>query len=160
MSFHDNYQKWQLMVDPRNCPVCKQEPMPEGMEDIVELANSWLSSERFECLPGACHLIAKKHVVELFEFTDTELLSLMKEVQLCAKALKEVTGAVKINYEIHGNTVPHFHIHLYPRYRDDPFPGQAIDYNQKKQWYTEEEYREYVSNLRAEIIKSMDRELP
>jgi len=95
MSFHYDYQKWQSMTDPKNCPICKQEPMPAGMEDIVELANSWLSSEPFECLRWACHLIAKKHVVELFEFDYAELLSLMIEVQLCAKALKEVTGAVK-----------------------------------------------------------------
>jgi len=97
MSFHNNYQKWQSMTDSRNCPVCKQEPMPAGMEDIIELANSWLSSEPIESLRGACHLIAKKHVIELFEFDDADLLSLMKEVLLCAKALREVTGAVKIN---------------------------------------------------------------
>jgi len=152
MSFHNNFEKWQWLSAPQNCPVCKQEPMPEGMEDIVELPNSWLSSEPFECLKGACHLIAKRHVIELFEFDDTELHSLMKEVQLCARALKKVTNAIKINYEIHGNTIPHFHVHLYPRYRDDPFPGRAIDYNQKKQWFSTEEYRQFVKNMRAEIL--------
>jgi len=143
------------MTDSSNCPVCQQKPMPEGMEDIAELPNSWLSSEPLECLKGACHLVAKKHVIELFEFNDVELLALMKEVQLCAKTLQKLTNAVKINYEIHGNTVPHFHVHLYPRYQDDPFPGQGIDYNQKKYWYTTVEYHEFVCAMRAEIMKGM-----
>jgi len=43
--------------------------------------------------------------------------------------LKEVTGAFRINYEIHGNTVPHLHVHLIPRYMDDPFAGNPIDFN-------------------------------
>jgi len=38
----------------------------------------------------------------------------MKDVQTSARALKHVTRAVKINYEIHGNTVPHLHMHLFP----------------------------------------------
>jgi len=109
---------------------------------------------RLECLEGACHLIAKRHVVELYELDDQELLSLMREVKLCARALHKVTGAVKINYEIHGNTVPHLHIHLYPRYVDDPFPGQAIDYHQKRRWYTDAEFGVFVTRMRKEIAAS------
>ena len=125
--------------------------MPEGMLDILELNNSWLSAEPVDCLKGACHLTAKKHVVELYELTDDELLPLMKEVQRCARALQQVTQAVKINYEIHGNTLPHLHIHLYPRYKDDPFPGRAIDYHQKRGWYGEGEFEVFVERMRREI---------
>jgi diadenosine tetraphosphate (Ap4A) HIT family hydrolase len=32
-----------------------------------------------------------------------------------------------MNYEIHGNTVPHLHMHLYPRYSGDPYEGGSID---------------------------------
>jgi diadenosine tetraphosphate (Ap4A) HIT family hydrolase len=32
-----------------------------------------------------------------------------------------------MNYEIHGNTIPHLHMHLYPRYSGDPFEGEPID---------------------------------
>ena len=133
MSFHTNFDQWLAMTESQNCPVCQQLPMPEGMIDIVELSSSWLSAEPIECLKGACHLTAKRHVIELYELGDEELLAFMKDVQLCASALKTVTNAVRINYEIHGNSLPHLHVHLYPRYRDDPFPGQPIDYNQRLQ---------------------------
>ena len=127
--------------------------MPDGMVDIVELPNSWLSAEPVDCLKGACHLVAKKHVLELYELNDAELLAYMKEAQLCARALKTVTNAVKINYEIHGNTVPHLHMHLYPRYKDDPFPGQAIDYSQKKRQYSDKEFDTFVEDMRKAIAE-------
>ena len=59
------------------------------------------------CLKGTYYLITKEHYVELFELDDAALLGFMKEVQVAAKVLREVTGAVKINYEIHSNTAPH-----------------------------------------------------
>jgi diadenosine tetraphosphate (Ap4A) HIT family hydrolase len=80
-------------------------------------------------LKGTCYLITQEHYVELFDLNDEVLLGFMKEVQVAARELKGVTGAFKINYEIHGNTAPHFHLHLFPRYLDDPFAGVSIDYN-------------------------------
>ncbi len=44
-----------------------------------------------------------------------------------AAALSELVQPSKMNYEIHGNTVPHLHLHLYPRFDHDPFQGQPID---------------------------------
>ncbi len=158
MSFHTDYEGWLKRTDPRNCGVCTQAPMPEGMLDIVELPHSWLETERLDCLKGACHLVARQHVINLYDLNDAELLALMKEVQVCARAIQRVTGAIHINYEIHGNTVPHLHIHLYPRYIDDPFPGRAIDYSQRKSWFTDEEFEEFVERMRGEIGRSVSSE--
>lgn len=153
MSFHTQYDRWQRMTSAEHCPVCNRAPMPEGMEDVVESAYAWLNAEPVECLKGACHLTAKRHVVELYELPEDELLALMKELQLCTKALKRVTSAVKINIETHGNSLPHLHFHLYPRYLDDPFPGKAIDYAQKRSMYAEGEFEAFVSALREEIAR-------
>ena len=150
MSFHTDYEKWIKMTDPAHCPVCQDAPMSSGMASI-ELAHSWLDLLPVDCLKGACSVLAKKHTVELYDLNDDELLALMKEVQLCARALKNVTRAVKINYELHGNTVPHMHIHLYPRYLDDPFPGRAIDFAQKKDQYNGQ-FDVFVDHLRQELL--------
>ena len=153
MSFHSNFARWSRLTDPQHCPVCMSSPMPAGMEDVVEFPHSWLNAEPIECMRGACHLTAKKHAIELDELSDDELLDLMKELQLCIKALKHVTQAVKINIEIHGNTLPHLHMHLYPRTIDDPFPGKAIDYTQKRKMYAEGEFEAFVAALRGEIAR-------
>jgi diadenosine tetraphosphate (Ap4A) HIT family hydrolase len=100
--------------------------MPTDMVNIIELPHSWLIAEPVDCLRGACHVIAKKLAIELYNLNENELLGLMKELQIYAWALKTVSGALKINYEIHGNTALHLHMHLYPRYLDDPFPVHPL----------------------------------
>ena len=36
---------------------------------------------------------------------------------------REFVLSVKMNYEVHGNTIPHLHMHFFPRYPGDPFEG-------------------------------------
>ena len=44
-----------------------------------------------------------------------------------AAAVASVVCPVKMNYEIHGNTLPHLHLHLFPRHVEDPFLGGPVD---------------------------------
>ena len=36
-------------------------------------------------------------------------------------------NGIRINYEIHGNTIPHLHLHVFPRFPGDPFDQSPID---------------------------------
>ncbi len=154
MSFHTDYEKWLLYSREENCPVCKKLPAPVDDVDIKEFSNSWLCAHPRVCLKGTCYLLLKSHAVELFDLDEETLLSYMKEAQISAKALKEVTKAIKINYELHGNTGPHLHMHLFPRYLDDPFPGKPIDYNKiEPSVYQEGEFEQFVLQMRREIAE-------
>ena len=51
----------------------------------------------------------------------------MRDARKVSRAIACVTGAVKMNYEIHGNSIPHLHMHFFPRYRGDQFEGQPIN---------------------------------
>jgi diadenosine tetraphosphate (Ap4A) HIT family hydrolase len=76
----------------------------------------------------------------------------MKEAQVAAKVLKEVTGAMKIKYEIHGNTAPHLHMHLFPRYLDDPFAGVSIDYDRvEPSVYQDNEFALFVQTMQEKL---------
>jgi diadenosine tetraphosphate (Ap4A) HIT family hydrolase len=44
-----------------------------------------------------------------------------------ARSWVRLSRAVKLNYEIHGNSLPHLHMHFFPRYRGDCFEGQPIN---------------------------------
>ena len=46
---------------------------------------------------------------------------------LAARALSDLFRPSKMNYEIHGNTIPHLHMHLYPRFAGDPYEGRPIN---------------------------------
>lgn len=65
--------------------------------------------------------------MELHDFGDREAASLTDDMRRTSRAIQEVTGAVKINVDIHGNTLPHLHAHFFPRYVGDPYEEGPID---------------------------------
>jgi diadenosine tetraphosphate (Ap4A) HIT family hydrolase len=76
----------------------------------------------------------------------------MRDVKLASLALKRVTGAVKINYEIHGNTIPHMHMHLYPRQVGDPFEHGPVDGRRKTPiTYGAGEFEEFIERMKAAL---------
>ncbi len=153
MSFHHDLEEWEEYQKKENCPICDADsPPPEEEIIIAEFKHSWLLAYKEVCLKGTCCIALRSHAVEIYEIPDEILSEFMKEVKIVSKALKEVTNAKKINYEIHGNTIPHLHMHLFPRYMDDPFPGGPIDYNKvEPAVYKGNEFEEFVEELRKKI---------
>lgn len=104
-------------------------------------------------MKGYCFLLYKRHAVELYELSPEEANAFMRDAQRTAKAVHEITGAVKLNYEIHGNTIPHLHLHLFPRYIGDPFENQPINPRiVKNPVYVPGEFAEFAERLRAAVI--------
>jgi diadenosine tetraphosphate (Ap4A) HIT family hydrolase len=64
-----------------------------------------------------------RHVVEPTELTDAEAATYGREVLRVARAIEAAFAPLKLNYDVLGNTVPHLHTHVVPRYADDPRPG-------------------------------------
>ena len=154
MSFHHDFERWKRESEPDGCPFCQKQPAPAGYVDVKEFPTSILGAQPQVCLWGTCCLIVEPHAVELFDLNDDDLLSYMKEAQISAKALKAVTNAVKINYELHGNSGPHMHMHLFPRYMDDQFPGQAIDFNRiDPPVYKPGEFDAFINAMREELTR-------
>ena len=74
---------------------------------------------------GYACLVFKRHVVELHDLSEDEGVAFMRDVRRLSAAVQEVTGAVKLDYEVHGNTIPHLHMHFYPRYPRGSLRGRA-----------------------------------
>jgi diadenosine tetraphosphate (Ap4A) HIT family hydrolase len=53
-----------------------------------------------------------------------------EEVLAVGRAVRALFDPVKLNYLTLGNTVPHLHTHVVPRYLDDPAPGGPIAWEQ------------------------------
>jgi diadenosine tetraphosphate (Ap4A) HIT family hydrolase len=156
MSFHHDLDKWIYQSKKENCPYCLKEEDPMQSSTLKYFEHSELFAHPQVCLKGTCCLITKDHYVELFDLEVDVLMGFMKEVVTAAKVLKDVTKAVKINYEIHGNTSPHLHLHLFPRYMDDPFPGRPIDYNRiDPPVYQGDEFQLFVREMRQRL-KNVD----
>ena len=154
-SFHFQYPRYAEWSEKKHCPVCNREAMPEGEESIAELPHSWVvASPRAQGrLFGKCHVVSKAHSVDFGDLPNEEMADFMGDVQRAAQALRKVTGAVRINYEIHGNTAPHPHVHLFPRYLDDDFPSAPIDHRvtEPSPYESNDEYRWFIEKMRAEL---------
>lgn len=153
-SFHYKLGRYRTWESKDECPVCRDEPETPGYVTIKELEHSWLgaNSSAQGTLWGKCSVLAKKHATELHDFAPEDLTGFMSDVQSATRALKAVSRAVKINCEIHGNTLPHLHAHLFPRYLDDPFPSAPIDYRiSDPSPYEDGEFDYFVSAMRREL---------
>ena len=115
---------WARRRTQAGCPICQR----GGPKEVVaKLAVSWVSAPPRAPLPGYVAVISKRHAVEPFELSDAVRHLFWEDVTIASEALSALLRPVKMNYEIHGNTVPHLHVHLYPRFADDPFVGGPID---------------------------------
>lgn len=154
-SFHYDFPRYALHTHVDHCPPCNNQPMPDGLMDITELEYSYATAERVAQgrLFGKCHILAKRHFADFEEIPAEEMAGFMRDVQMVGRALHKVTGAIKINYEIHSNSGPHIHCHLYPRYLDDDFPSAPIDYRitEPSPYESEEEYQWFVEQMRSEL---------
>lgn len=154
-SFHHDYPGYIEWTDEEKCPFCRKEQVWTDHVLIKELEHSSVhaSMQGQGGLWGQCVVLCRKHFVELHEIPTRDMVDFMRDVQKAAKALKEVSGAVKINLELHGNTIPHLHIHIFPRYLDDLFAGKAIDYTRitPTPYENEAEFAYFVNQMRLKL---------
>ena len=64
-----------------------------------------------------------RHVNEPTELDEAEAAGYWAEVLAVARALIAMYEPLKMNYETLGNSLPHLHTHLVPRYTADPRPA-------------------------------------
>ena len=105
------------------CPICAS---GHPLDVIAELDATWVTAQPIAVLPGYACVVARRHVEEPFQLPDDELIAFWREAMAVARALDSLLEPRKMNYEIHGNSIPHLHMHLYPRFLGDPFEGRPI----------------------------------
>lgn len=124
MSAWRDSAKWEALCSGEACPICAG----GAPRDVVaKLEVSWVTMNEDAAARGYACLVSLAHVVELHELSDEQSQAFMRDARQLSGAVAAATGAVKLNFEIHGNTIPHLHMHVYPRYRGDAFEGRPID---------------------------------
>src|SRR5204862_456639 len=146
--------KWRRYLSREGCLVCNQTPetRPPTERSIADLRVSRLIADSNTCLKGYCCLVLKPHVIEIYDLSDEDSSAFIRDVKVASLALKKVTGTVKINYEIHGNTIPHMHMHLYPRQTGDPFENGPVDWRKRSaKTYEAGEFEVLIERMKAAI---------
>ena len=144
--------EWDRLLSGEICPICRQGE-PHGI--IARLDTTYLTSDVMGAMYGNCTLFLKRHAVDVHDLEADEACAFMIDLQKASASIQEVTGAIKMNYEIHGNTIPHLHVHLFPRYKGDPFEGGPINPRAVAESpYKEGEFEIFVQNVRSLLSQS------
>jgi diadenosine tetraphosphate (Ap4A) HIT family hydrolase len=77
-------------------------------------------------LRGYLILKPRRHVHELADLTDVETATLGPVLRLLLRAMRSVLAPEHIYVVSFGETVPHLHFHLIPRYGDMPAMGPDL----------------------------------
>ena len=86
---------------------------------VAELKSCYVILGDQQFYRGYCVLLAKLHATELYLMPAEAASLLSAEMRLVAEAIATVVKPWKMNYECLGNSEPHVHWHLLPRYEND-----------------------------------------
>jgi diadenosine tetraphosphate (Ap4A) HIT family hydrolase len=149
------------MSEKKPCGICagikriKEGKLPDF---IAELPHSYAILGDSQFYRGYCILFAKTHATELYLMPRDEALALFDEVRSTAEAIAAVTHPHKLNYECLGNSEPHVHWHIFPRYENDALrlgPIWMRPEAERKRPLQEHDRRALMASLRAEIVKQI-----
>jgi diadenosine tetraphosphate (Ap4A) HIT family hydrolase len=135
------------------CPMCA-----EGRPDELrygsrifagEVADAYL--QRADIQRGYTIVVWRgRHVAEPTELAQDEASRYWIEVLRVADALERHLEPVKTNYDVLGNSLPHLHTHVIPRFADDPRPGWPFPFPDEPHGERDEaEFRADVEALRT-----------
>jgi diadenosine tetraphosphate (Ap4A) HIT family hydrolase len=91
-----------------------------------------------------------RHVAEPTELSADEAAQYWQELLEAGRRIEQRLQPVKLNYDILGNSLPHLHTHVVPRYADDPKPGWPFPFPADEPGQIEEgQFRRDLEALRA-----------
>lgn len=103
---------------------------------------------------GHALVFPKHHVCDIFNLSETDAENIFKVVPKLASAVKDAFNASGVNLvsnngEMSGQTVPHYHIHIVPRYNEyDEF---KIIYKNNMDSYSKEELDELANSIKSKL---------
>ena len=138
---------WEKQHSGVDCRVCRSKS-----DAVVQLEASWVLIGPDDPMRGYACLVFGRHVIELHDLTDAEGAALMRDVRKVSSAITQIMNPVKMNYEVHGNTAPHLHVHFFPRYPGDQFEGRPIDPRvARRPVYAPGEFERFRERLTSEL---------
>lgn len=87
---------------------------------ICRLTSGWVVMGDVQFLPGYCLLLPDPVVPSLNDLDAEARATYLLDMARIGDAVLQATGAVRMNYEILGNSEPELHCHLFPRYATEP----------------------------------------
>lgn len=73
-----------------------------------------------------------RHVADFTGLTADELAAYWHDIQDVGRIMESVFTPCHMNYLLLGNILPHLHVHIVPRYLDDPAPERPLPWDYRE----------------------------
>ncbi len=119
---------WSELKSGRGCPLCAPRPKVSDRHYFVcQLSVSTLYLARDQAYRGTCIAVYDSaHVTRPSELSVNEWQRFTSDTWIVERAIALALQPDHVNLECLGNTVPHLHLVVIPRYRSDPRWGQPV----------------------------------
>jgi len=106
------------MSEHQDCPFCRDP------EIIIENELAYADYDSYPASPGHCLIITRRHVAEYFQATAEEKSAIWELVDEMKDIIDKAYNPDGYNVGVNiraaaGQSVPHIHIHMIPRYKGD-----------------------------------------
>ena len=112
------------MLENTDCPLCSQKD--NAVEDGRKIENelAYVLIDTNPVSPGHCLIVPRRHVAELFDATKEEKLAIFDLIDEMKSIIDKRHNPDGYNIGVNigkaaGQSVPHIHIHMIPRYLGD-----------------------------------------
>lgn len=117
-----------------NCPLCNPHKDPE-QNIVFENENCYFlqHNQQQDVLEGCGLIVPKKHHANVFDLTSEEWNDSYELLQKAKTYLddKFSPDGYTLGWnvgEVSNQTIPHCHLHVIPRYNDEPLAGKGVRY--------------------------------
>lgn len=96
---------------------CREGTYPKS---ICRVKSGWVVLGDVQFLRGYCLLLPDPVVANLNALEAEARQVFLLEMSIIGDVLLDLTGAIRINYEMIGNVEPALHAHIFPRFDNEP----------------------------------------
>jgi len=152
---------WSERVRGKDCPMCA-EGRPDDVHGNLRVGTGRVSDaflvRNDVGQRGYCVVIWRgRHVADPTELTADEANLYFAEVLRVGRAVEKLYRPIKMNFEMLGNSLPHLHTHVVPRYLDDGEPGHPAHFMrtdlQDDRKIPDAEYAQDIAALRRVLAR-------
>jgi histidine triad (HIT) family protein len=119
-----------------NCIFCKIVKKEIPCEKVFETEKFLAFLDAYPVTDGHLLIIPKKHAAWMQDADDETISGIFKLAKKLMHAIKNGVGCDYVQVSVGGTDVPHFHVHLIPRYFNDgfsKFPTRKFDSEKAKE---------------------------
>jgi diadenosine tetraphosphate (Ap4A) HIT family hydrolase len=148
---------WSERVRGKDCPMCA-EGRPDEIRGTMRIASgrvsdAYLVRNDVGQRGYAVVIWRGRHISDPTELSKDDASAYFDEVLRVGRAIQRKYKPIKMNFEMLGNSLPHLHTHVVPRYLDDGEPGHPAHFMridlQNEPKIPDEEYLRDVAELRG-----------